>query len=90
MGDASDSDDGEDDRDVTLNVRTAFLDEKCAALHCMATMAVTVPGALAAQIAEVLDVLDPTACYFHSEVREATMKALHRTWLQVVLLCGVE
>eukprot|EP01116_Phalansterium_solitarium_P010141 TRINITY_DN2460_c0_g1_i3.p1 TRINITY_DN2460_c0_g1~~TRINITY_DN2460_c0_g1_i3.p1 ORF type:complete len:1068 (+),score=372.31 TRINITY_DN2460_c0_g1_i3:1435-4638(+) len=83
--DDSDEDDGlegieADDEagagNTSLAVRTAFLDEKAAACHCLGAMAEQCGAAFAGYIGTVLPALLPLAQYFHDDVRHAVLTAL--------------
>ena len=72
-----DDDDSDDDGGPVLSVRTALLDEKAAAAHCVGEMARHAGGAFAPHIAPcIAPLLSTCQYYFHPDVRAATMRSL--------------
>jgi len=74
--DDDDVDDDDDDDDSPLTVRTAMLDEKAAAAHCIGACAQHLKAAFLPYIQQVLPSLLAANDYFHEDVRVATTKAL--------------
>ncbi|EFA85401.1 importin 4 [Heterostelium album PN500] len=70
------SGDEEDDDNVSLSVRTSFLDEKCAAIHTIGVIAQSVPKLFIPYTEAVIVNIEALASYFHEDVRFETMIAI--------------
>ncbi|KAN0008571.1 hypothetical protein ACTFIU_009295 [Dictyostelium citrinum] len=67
-------DEGEDSNGVS--VRTSFLDEKSAALRCLAIMAKSLPNSYFPHIETTVQIIEPSAAYFHEDIRESALLTL--------------
>eukprot|EP00966_Prymnesium_polylepis_P194683 4512978-Prymnesium_polylepis.1 len=76
-GDGDDDDDDDDDDDEKqLSIRTALLDEKAAAAHCIGECAKHAGAGFAPHVERCLQSLLNAADYFHEDVRGAVAHAL--------------
>ena len=75
-GDDDDDDDDDDDGNAHLSIRTALLDEKAAAAHCLGSCAKHCPRGFAPHIERTLTSLAEASDYFHEDVRGAVSHAL--------------
>ena len=79
-GDDDDDDDDDDDEDGrrggTLSVRTALLDEKAAAAHCVGACATATAGLFHPHLERCATAVLACADYFHEDVRGASCRAI--------------
>ncbi|GAM20378.1 hypothetical protein SAMD00019534_035530 [Acytostelium subglobosum LB1] len=64
-----DDEDDEDDLGTSISVRTSFLDEKCAAIHAIGVIAVSLPQSFLPYSGQVITSLEQLLAYFHEDIR---------------------
>ncbi|KAM9961215.1 hypothetical protein ACTFIR_004052 [Dictyostelium discoideum] len=75
-GEEQDIQDDEGEDSNGFSVRTSFLDEKSAALRCLAIMAKSLPNSYFPHIETTVQIIEPSAAYFHEDIREAALLTL--------------
>ncbi|KAJ1475150.1 armadillo-type protein [Baffinella frigidus] len=74
-----DSDDEDEDNDPrALHVRTAWLDEKASAVHCMGALAEGMKGDFAPHLEAAVACVNKLKGYFHEDVRQGVQAALQK------------
>ncbi|EGG24503.1 importin 4 [Cavenderia fasciculata] len=73
-----------------LSVRTNFLDEKSAAIHCLATLAHCLPKSFFPYVQELITALESLCQYFHEDIRFEALGCLSSIITSVVACYPIE
>lgn len=81
LGGAGGGDDSEDEDDIrAITVRTAWLDEKAAAVFCLGNLAEAMGASFLPHLEQSLKVVENVAQYFHEDVRQNVQACLQKLW----------